>query len=171
MSKTATLDRRALALPGLEVRGLKGSGVEITGMPIVYDQPYTVRDGWGEFEETMRPGVVSGVISRCDCRFLYNHDGMPLARTTSGTMQLIDTPTGLSFVAKLDKRQALAADLLIAIERGDVSQMSCGFIVDPTGDEWSADSTQRSIYRFADLLDVSAVCFPASPTTSIQLAN
>lgn len=170
MSKT-TIDRRAVAPLGLEVRGLKGSGIEITGQPIVYNTPYVVRDAWGEFEETMRPGVVSGVINRCDCRFLFNHDGMPLARTTSGTMQLIDTPTGLSFVARLDRRQALAADLLIAIERGDVSQMSCGFIVDPTGDEWSADNTERQIFRFADLLDVSAVCFPASPTTSIQLAQ
>lgn len=168
---SSKIDRRALALPGLEVRGLRGSGVEVSGQPIAYDTSYVVRDAWGEFEETMRPGVVSGLLNRCDTRFLFNHDGMPLARTTSGTMQLIDTPTGLSFVARLDNRQALAADLLIAIERGDVSQMSCGFIVAPGGDEWSADSTQRQIFRFEDLLDVSAVCFPASPTTSIQLAQ
>ena len=156
---------------GLEIRsGIAGSNlVEITGQPIVYNQPYSVRDMLGEFQETMKPGVCANVLTTADTRFLFNHDGLPLARTVSGTLKLNDTPDALSFSAFLDTRQQLANDLVIAIERGDVSQMSVGFVV--ADDSWSDDWTQRSIHRFEELLDVSAVTYPASPTTSIDIAN
>lgn len=155
---------------GLEVRdGAAGSNtIEITGEPIVYDQPYGVMDLFGEFQETMKPGVVSSVLATADTRFLFNHDGLPLARTTSGTLKLTDSATALRFSAVLDARQQLANDLAVAIERGDVSQMSCGFVV--ADDAWNADWTERSIYRFEELLDVSAVTYPASPTTTIDIA-
>jgi HK97 family phage prohead protease len=154
---------------GLEVRtGTKANTIEVTGEPIVYDAPYTVMDMLGEFEETMKPGVMANLLDTVDCRFLFNHDGLPLARTTSGTLKLTDTKKALRFSAVLDTRQQMAGDLAIAIERGDVSAMSCGFVV---GDDvWSDDWSTRSIFRFDDLLDVSAVTYPASPTTSIDVA-
>lgn len=166
------IEVRRFAAEGLEVRsGAAGSDtIEITGSPIVYNAPYTVNDMFGEFTETMAPGVCTNVLaSNPDCRFLFNHDGLPLARTTSGTMTLADTPNACTFTAQLDARQSLANDLAVAIERGDVSQMSCGFIV--ANDTWNADMTDRTIYRFQDLLDVSAVTYPASPTTSIAVAE
>jgi hypothetical protein len=81
----------------------------------------------------------------------------------------MDSESELRFTACLDARQQLANDLAIAIERGDVSQMSCGFIV--AQDEWDENMEDRTIRRFADLLDVSAVTYPASPTTSIEVAR
>lgn len=158
---------------GLEVRDAPSvygsSAVEVVGAPIVYNAPYSVRDLFGEFEETMMPGVAASVLADADCRFLVNHDGLPLARTLSGTLALNDTPEALNFSAILDSRSSVANDLVVAIQRGDVSQMSCGFVV--ADDTWSEDWTQRSIYRFDELLDVSAVTYPASPTTSIDIAN
>lgn len=158
---------------GLEIRtGADGSGdiVTVEGSPIVYNAPYSVMDMLGEFEERMHPGVVSDVLTQNqDVRFLFDHDGLPLARTTSGTMTLIDGDTSLRFMANLDLRQQLANDLVIAIERGDISQMSCGFVV--ANDEWSDDYTQRDIYRFQQMFDVSAVTYPASPTTNISIAQ
>jgi hypothetical protein len=62
----------------------------------------------------------------------------------------------------------LANDLAVAIERGDVSQMSCGFVVGR--DTWNSDYTKRSIQALAELFDVSAVTYPASPATSIELS-
>lgn len=155
----------------LEVRsGIGSNTIEITGTPIVYNTPYTVLDMFGEFEETMAPGVARNVLaSNPDVRFLFNHDGLPLARSSSGTLELRDGKKGLSITATLDTRQSLANDLAVAIERGDVSQMSCGFIV--ANDTWDDDMTTRTIHRFADLLDVSAVTYPASPTTSISIAE
>jgi HK97 family phage prohead protease len=144
--------------------------IVISGSPIRYDSWYRVTDALGEFEERMSPGVASGVLGTADVRFLFNHDGLPLARTFAGTMSLQDSSTELRFTARLDARQQLANDLAIAIQRGDVTQMSCGFIV--ARDEWEDGSPERrTIEAFADLLDVSAVTYPASPTTSIQVAQ
>ncbi len=161
---------RRFTTQGLEVREASGGGslAVLSGLPIRYNAPYMVADMFGEFEETMMPGVAAGCLAQSDIRFLFNHDGMPLARNMSGTLTLTDTDDGLSMSATIDTRSNLANDLLIAIERGDVSQMSCGFIV--ALDEWNAAMTQRSIYRFAEMFDVSAVTYPASPTTSIELA-
>lgn len=165
-------NRSGLTFVGLEVRDGDQSGnlVAITGMPIVYGIPYTVCDMLGEFEETMEPGVLSSVLgSTPDVRFLGDHStGITLARTASGTMTLTDTTAGLTFRALVDIRSTAANDWVIAIERGDISQMSCGFIVGR--DVWNADYTQRSITQIAELLEISAVTFPASPTTSISLA-
>ena len=155
----------------LEVRNLtggKGTLVEVEGAPIVYGVPYFVRDAFGEFTEAMQRGVAAHLIDTADCRFLFGHDGLPLARTKSGTMKLADTASALRFTATLDRRQQLANDLVIAIERGDVSSMSIGMVV--AEDQWSDDMTRRTISRIDSLLDVSAVVYPASPSTSIALA-
>lgn len=161
---------RRFAARGLEVRSAAtGDGIVVSGMPIRYDAPYTVCDMFGEFEETMHAGVATNALAAsADVRFLFNHDGLPLARTLSGTLSLEDGPDGLSMRATLDARQQLANDLAVAIERGDVSQMSCGFVV--AMDTWNDDFTQRDIWRFQELFDVSAVTYPASPTTSIELS-
>jgi hypothetical protein len=164
-----------------EVRMWNGSVVEVrqdsesntitlTGTPIVYDTPYTVNDMFGQFTERMAPGVCTDVLTRnADVRFLVNHAGLPLARTASGTMTLRDTNAALEMTVTLDSRQSIANDLMIAIQRGDVGEMSCGFIV--ARDEWNDDFDQRTIHSFGELLDVSAVTFPASPTTSIEMVQ
>jgi HK97 family phage prohead protease len=146
-----------------------GNTITLRGTPIVYGVPYSVRDIFGEFQETMQPGVATSLLESADTRFLFNHGGLPLARSTSGTLRFIDTASGLQIEADLDARQSIATDLAVAIERGDVNQMSCGFIV--ARDTWNADETQRSIELFQDLLDVSAVTYPASLTTDIAVAQ
>jgi hypothetical protein len=153
----------------LEIREASATDeIIVTGSPIVYDTPYSVVDIYGQFEERMRAGAAANVVN-ADVRFLFNHDGLPLARTTSGTLTLEDTPSALVMTATLDARQQIANDLSIAIQRGDVSQMSCGFIVGR--DEWSDDMEHRDIFELRDLLDVSSVTYPASPTTSIEVAR
>ena len=145
-------------------------GITLEGTPIVYNRSYSVHDMLGTFRETMAPSVCEGVLAspqRLDCRFLFNHDGLPLARTQAGTLELVNTRDGLRSIAQLDTRQTLANDLAVAIERGDVSQMSCGFIVGE--DHWSDDYSERTIVRISELLDVSAVTYPASPTTEIMI--
>ncbi len=158
--------------PQLRCQALSGTSsnvIEVTGTPIVYSQPYTVNDAYGSFTETMAPGVVRAILKTADCRFLFDHQGLPLARTRSGTMTLSDSPTALRFTARLDTRQRLANDLAIALERGDVTQMSVGMIVGR--DTWSPDYSKRTIHSIDQLEDVSAVTYPASPSTSIALVG
>lgn len=162
---------RHLTACGLEVRDQGGSGdtVTIVGIPLVYNTAYTVVDAFGEFEERMSPGVASEVLG-ADVRFLIDHDpSRLLARTASGTLKLTDSDEGVRMAATIDLRDSDARNLMIRLERGDVNQMSCGFIVGK--DEWNDDMDQRTIHKFADLLDVSAVTYPASPTTSIEVAQ
>jgi HK97 family phage prohead protease len=156
----------------LEVRNLSGGPgtlVNIDGAPVIYNQPYAVRDILGEFTETMMPGVASHLLKTADVRFLVNHSGLPLARTTAGNLKLSDSQTALRFSATVDRRQNTAADLVIAIERGDVSQMSVGFLVET--DSWDEEFTQRTVTRLSSLNDISAVTFAASPSTTIALAG
>ena len=155
----------------VEIRSTKTTDeAVITGSPIIYNADYSVWDMFGEFTERMAPGVCSEVLKRgADTRFLFNHDDMPLARTVSGTLLLQDSSRSLDCEVHVDMRQQLANDLVIAIERGDVSQMSCGFIV--ARDEWDEAMEDRTVTMFSDLLDVSAVTYPASPTTQVQIAQ
>lgn len=158
----------------LEVRDIKGGSgtlVNVEGEPIQYRSPYTVVDRFGEFQETMLPGVASHLLASADCRFLINHTGLPLARSSAGNLKLSDTPTSLRFTATVDTRSRQANDLIVAIERADVTSMSVGFVVAEGGDRWSSDYTQREVSRFRSLEDVSAVTYPASPSTTISLAG
>lgn len=153
-----------------------GDDVILTGMPIVYDTGYKVRDFMGSFRETMHPGVASEVMkaSDFDCRFLVNHEGLPYARTTAGTLTLTDTPQGVRSDVHLDARQQTAYDLACSIERGDTSQMSIGFVVADGGDEWKWGDDgieERDVFSLGELFDVSAVTYPASPSTSIEIAQ
>jgi hypothetical protein len=141
----------------------------MAGTPIVYNTPYTVFDPYGSFTEIIAPGALTAILPKSDCRLLFNHTGLCLARTTSGTLTLTDSRKALQFAAGLDPRQSLANDLIIAIQRGDISQMSCCFVVDPAGDSWNSDFSKRVISKFSELVDVSAVTYPASPTTEIML--
>lgn len=160
---------RHFAADGLEVRTAATGGIEIVGTPIVYNTPYAVRDMFGEFQETMAPGVATSVLGTADVRFLENHEGRPHARTLNGTLNFDDTANGLDIVALFDDERQDSHDLARAINRGDVSQMSVGFIV--ADDSWNPAQTERTIYRFADFLDVSAVTYPASTSTSVAVAQ
>jgi HK97 family phage prohead protease len=139
----------------------------ISGSPIVYNTPYSVNDRFGSFVETVAGGAVSAILPTTDTRFLVEHDGLALARTASGTLVLTDTPSALTCRATLDPRSPAALEVILAVGRGDVSQMSIGMCV--ADDEWSDDMSRRVITRIGELLDVSVVSFPASPTTSVEL--
>lgn len=166
---------RRVSARDLEVReSTVDNAIVVQGAFVQYGAPYDVCDMFGSFRETMHPGVLANVLAaRPDVRFLFNHDGMPHARTANGTMQLTDTPTSGLVSATFDSRRADSVDLAYAIERGDITQMSWGFTVDR--DEWSGEDdwglpNVRDVYGIQEIFDVSAVTYPASPTTSIELA-
>ncbi|MCW3048853.1 MAG: hypothetical protein JWO74_3137 [Solirubrobacterales bacterium] len=143
------------------------SQATVIGYASLANKPYTVRDSLGTFIETVAPQAFRGVLAGCDCRYLFNHDGMPLARNTAGTLDLKEDSLGLFYEARLDTSMSVSADLVAAIERGDVTQNSFGFAV--AEDTWDADYTRRTITKIAQLFDVSAVTYPASPTTWLKM--
>lgn len=115
--------------------------------------------------EVVRPTAFDRSLARGDdVRLLVNHDGVPLARTKSGTLSLAKDGVGLVAEAKLDKGNPTVRELASAMSRGDMDQMSFGFVAreDPT-----IDGVRE--LRHVDLMDVSVVTFPWYQSTSAEL--
>ena len=48
----------------------------------------------GQWMERIAPGAFTNAIGRDDVTFLINHEGLPLARTRSGTLELFEDQRG-----------------------------------------------------------------------------
>ena len=143
----------------------------ITGRPIVYNS----RTDLGIFDEIIDQGALDGA-DLTDVRFLINHDisRIPLARSRrnngNSTMQFTPDELGLNLDwVKLDvESNADSRALYSAVGRGDISGMSFRFSVD--GEEWEnleSDHPTRHITKIGSVVEVSAVTFPAYPSTEI----
>ncbi|MFG3418738.1 HK97 family phage prohead protease [Micromonospora sp. NPDC048063] len=168
---TRHLDRRARFVRQFNVTAeLRAAGDDKTtldGYASITGEPYEVKDWLGTYSETIERGAFKKTLAeKDDVRLLLNHDGLPLARTSSGTMTLAEDGKGLHTVAELDRRSSLTNDIAIAMERGDLTEMSFAFSV--TRQEWNGDYTERWI-KEVKLFDVSVVTFPANPATSAKL--
>ena len=168
MSKQLREERGAAH--GLELREASdGTGYTLSGYAAVFDTPYAVNDFLGTYTETIRAGAFTKALQeQDDTRLLINHDGLPLARTKSGTLRLSQDEVGLRVEADLDPSNPKVAELKSVMARGDADQMSFAFSA--TRQEWNKDYTQRTIIE-AKLYDVSAVTYPASPTTSMAMRS
>jgi HK97 family phage prohead protease len=167
-SERATLKRETrLFQVTTHLRADGEAGLTLDGYACVTGVSYEVNDWLGTYEETVEPGAFTKTLAeRDDVRLLLNHEGLPLARTKSGTMRLNEDGTGLHVLADLDKRSTLTNDVAVAMERGDLDQMSFAFQV--TRQEWNEDYTRRSV-REVKTFDTSVVTFPASATTSAKI--
>lgn len=144
---------------------------QIGGRPIVYDSP---ADIGGLFREIIMPGALDGADMK-DVPLFVNHDDnmIPLARSRrnngNSTMQLGVDDRGLTFTAEIDTaRNATAAELYSAIERGDIDGMSFAFRID--GERWEGletDYPTRYIEKLSKIYEISAVTFPAYDSTDI----
>ena len=147
-------------------------GTFITGTPIVFDQETDL----GFYTERIDKNALTETDLR-DVRFLIGHNtGMiPLARSrrnnNNSTMQMTVVPdTGMFIRVDLDtENNAEAKSLYSAVERGDLDGMSFMFIVDK--DSWEdidTDHPTRTVRSIKQVLEVSAVTFPAYSATSIS---
>ncbi len=154
-----------------EVRAEAPAGAEnrliIEGMPIVYDQPTTIGDPAGAYQEVIKRGALDGA-DLSDVRLLYNHDlnKVPLARTPK-TMQLTLDPAGLKMLATLPDTEE-ARSVHTAVGRGDLSGMSFAFKVPAGGDSYDRTTNTRTITRIEKVYECSICPFPAYPQTSVE---
>lgn len=170
--------REQRATSGAEFREAADGTVSLAGYASVTGVGYRVSDWAGEYTETVKRGAFAKSIAEAqDVRLLVNHEGVPLARTTSGTLTLREvteasmdpqgrSQTGLWVEANLDPASPLVQTLRSAMARGDMSEMSFGFQV--TRQQWSQDYAERDVLEVR-LFDVSVVTYPANPATSVQL--
>jgi HK97 family phage prohead protease len=162
-------EREVRKLEKLEVRATPDGGAILEGYATVYDYAYSIGDvDRGGFMETIVKGSAAKSAGEADVRLLINHEGIPLARTRSGTMTLESDDIGLRVTAQLDPQNPLSASLRSAMERGDMDQMSFAFRV--LRDEWNSDYSERKIYELK-LFDVSMVTYPANPATVAKVRS
>lgn len=152
-------------------RSRDNSAGRFTGHAAVYKQRTAIGDPTrGGFIEQIAPGAFDRALSEDqDVRFLVDHDpSRVLARTASGTLSLSSDRRGLVVDADIADT-SVGRDLRVLLERGDISQMSFGFIV--TRDEWAMqkDGPELRTIHDVDLFDVSAVTFPAYPQTDAAI--
>lgn len=166
------LDREYRATPhliSLQTRDDDSDDLTFTGYASMFDSPYEVNDFLGSYTEVIGEGAFSKTLAESDdVRLLVNHDGIPLARTKSGTLRLSQDERGLWCEADLDGSSSLVGDVRSAMTRGDLDQMSFAFRV--TRQEWDADYSHRTI-REVQLFDVSVVTYPANPATTASMRS
>jgi len=118
---------------------------------------------WG-FREKIRKGAFTKTIGEANIVALFNHnEDMILGRNKAGTLKLAEDDIGLAIEILPPETQS-AKDLMISMERGDVSQMSFSFRV--VREEWDHLPAEeiRTLVE-VELRDVSLVVFPAYPQT------
>ena len=121
---------------GLELRIEDGGDGKLTleGYASRTETPYQV----GSFEETIKRGAFRRSLGENpDTSLLVNHEGLPLARTTSGNLRLEEDSRGLRVHASLEREDPDVRAIEFKMRRGDLSEMSIGFRA--TGQSWNED--------------------------------
>lgn len=157
---------RNFTLDNIEVRTDDNGKKTVVGYGAVFN---SLSNDLGGFKEIISSGAFEGRLED-DVRFLINHDGMPLGRTKSGTLDLSVDDRGLKYEVELPDTQT-GRDLIISMERGDITQSSFAFIVED--DSWADADGQvvRTIHKVSRLFDVSAVTYPAYEEASVALRS
>lgn len=166
-AQMANAEIRALSEP-VEIREEDDGPIRVSGYAAVFGQETNIG---GMFTEVIEAGAFASALERGDdVVFLVNHDGLPLARTRSGTLRLTQDDRGLYIESELDPTDPDVRAIVPKMRRGDLDKMSFAFI--PTRQSWddSGDMPKRSIQDL-QLYDVSIVTTPAYDGTEIGLRS
>jgi HK97 family phage prohead protease len=124
------------------------------------------------FREVIRKGAFRKTLRESDIRALWNHDpNFVLGRKSARTLRLDEDEKGL-LTRIFPPSTTWASDLMMSIERGDVSQMSFGFQM--VKDQWlqpGQDGLPVRELLEVRLFDVSPVTFPAYQQTEVHVRS
>jgi HK97 family phage prohead protease len=164
------VEHRRFPYAGIELRevpnGTGGTKLEFDGYACITEASYPMADMFGQYDETIVTGAFARTLAEGpDVAFLVNHEGLSLARTKAGTLRLAEDliGPGLHSGADLDPRSMAVQELRLAVESGNLDQMSFAFRVFTGGNHWNDDYTERHITAVnLHRGDVSAVNFGAN---------
>ncbi len=163
--KESKKELRMLPMKELRIAESEGGSI-IEGHAAVFDSWSETLGGIFPFKEIVRKGAFNESIGKDDIRALFNHDpNYVLGRNRAGTLELVEDEIGLR-VKITPPDTSWAKDIQTSIKRGDITQMSIGFIVEE--DKWSTeDGMDVREIRKVQLFDVSPVTFPAYTATDV----
>ena len=130
---------------------------------------YEMYDMFGPYTEVVTAGAFGRTLAASPMvEFTRNHGAggtMPMAHTRNDTLDLAEDDTGLAYDAYTDPQRSDVADMLLALERGDLAEASFKFRID--SGIWSPDYTEYRIDQVdINRGDVSAVNFGANPAAT-----
>lgn len=165
------IERRAFTVDELRVqRGSDGAPSKIIGHAAVFNQ---LSEDLGGFREQIAPGAFAEAVKSDDVRALWNHNpDHILGRNLAKTLILSEDSRGLA-IEIIPPDTQMARDLMVSMERGDVTQMSFGFSVRANGQNWGKDDAGNAIRTLTRvrLFDVSPVTYPAYPQTDVAVRS
>lgn len=134
------------------------------------------RDGTREiWREQITPDAFNDA-DMTDVVFLRDHAGQVYARTKNNLIAIMPDERGLYTRTDLTKTTG-AREMYEDIKAGNYTQMSFAFRVAKDGDKWETIREgndviyKRTITAIDKVFDISAVAFPANPTTDIAPAT
>ncbi len=159
--------KRELRQAPVELRQ-EDDGIAIEGYAATFND---TTDIGGMFDERITPGAFADSLGRDDVVLNVDHQGLPLARTSSGTLTLSEDKRGLKIATNLEASDPDVQRIVPKMQRGDLSKMSFAFTIDDqTIEEREGEVPLRTIDR-ATLYDVSIVTTPAYDTTEVGLRS
>ena len=165
-------DREIRAFAGQIKLRAKGDGDEATGVLEGYAAIWDEETDLGWSTESIAQGAFTESLADDDQRALVDHNtGMVIGRTSADTLTLSEDTKGLKCSITLPDT-SYARDLRACVERGDITGMSVGFIIQAEERIVNEDDDMRGgdhwKVKKARLLEVSAVAFPAYEGTELS---
>jgi len=125
---------------------------------------------WENYKERIAAGAFADVLKE-DVRGLFNHDtDHILGRTKSKTLSIGEDEKGLWYDILAPGTQT-AKDLVISIERGDVTGSSFSFLPEVTEILDTENQYIRTVKKVSALFDVGPVTFPAYEGTEAAIRS
>ena len=145
----------------------------VEGYATTFNDPYVLwqEDGYTVMEQIDRDAFNNTDVS--DVIMQYDHEGRVFARTSNGTLTLMNDDHGLKIRADLGGTE-IGRQLYEEIKGGYTDKMSFGFTVDADTREITENRETgetkilRTITAIRKLYDVSAVSLPANNATEIS---
>jgi HK97 family phage prohead protease len=168
--------REARSTDNMETREGKDGRLRLVGYASTYNQRYDIgpQDDWGWSEIISRGAAARSIKNKDDVFLLYNHDGLPLARTADGTLTLEDHNRGLWSDGDIDPESPFSMEVYRRVQKGQLDRMSFAFEV--VNERWEDRDGNETDWRVAPvrrilevkLHDTSVVNYPANPYTSVN---
>lgn len=159
-----------------DVRAAATATPTVGGFASLTDTPYEMWDMFGPYTEVVAVDAFDATIATSPLvEFTLNHGaggGLPMAHTRNDTLTLSvvkgDGDQGLWYEAAVDATRTDVADMVKAMDRGDLAESSFKFRI--VRGQWSPDWTEYHINEVdIERGDVSAVNFGANPYTTTGL--